>query len=243
MKKLTQLLGVFATGLISAAPLAGCSSTPDDTGTPMTTAGTGGTGAAGAAGATAAGGGTQLMGSAAYTILTGADAAPSATAAPAAWASATCSTCHGANGEGTIIAPEVRHTPSDYAHYVVRNGRPLPSAMIAFPAMSADPAKMPAISDLDLASVLTWLAGMPRPTTGEGLYKDFCGNCHGPKVATGGAVPVNVIGKMATEYVQKVRMGEGLDPSMRNGYMPKEDVVALTDAELALIQTYLMAKP
>jgi mono/diheme cytochrome c family protein len=242
MKKLTQFVGVFATGLISAATLAGCASTPDAS-TPMTTAGAGGTGGAGGAGGTGGATGTQLIGMAAYTIFTGADAAANPNPAPAAWASSTCSTCHGPNGEGTIIAPEVRHTPIDYAKWVVRFGRPSPSAMIAFPVTSADPLKMPAISDADLGLVLTWLAGMPRPTTGEGLYKDFCGNCHGPKFATGGAVPVNVIGKMATEYIQKVRMGEGLDPAMRNGYMPKEDVAALTDAELALIQTYLMAKP
>ena len=66
MKKLTQLLGVFATGLISATTVAGCSSTPDAMTAPMTTAGAGGTGAGGSTGA---GGGTQLTGPNAYTVL------------------------------------------------------------------------------------------------------------------------------------------------------------------------------
>jgi hypothetical protein len=40
----------------------------------------------------------------------------------------------------------------------------------------------------------------------------------------------------------KVRVGEGTDPGMRNGYMPQETIDKLTDAELGLIQQYLMAK-
>ncbi len=244
MKKLTQLVGVFATGLIWAAALGGCSATPDPVGTPMSTAGTGaggGAGAAGAAGTTGVAGGTQLTGADARTVLAVGEFTAGPTPAPAGWSSGGCVSCHGANGEGNVIGTEIRHTPTAYAKWVVRNGRPLPSAMVAFPPMSADP-KALVISEPDLDAVLAWLQQQPKPTTGVALYRDFCGNCHGPKVASGGAVPVNVIGKMKTEVTQKVRFGEGMDPSMRNGFMPPEDVASLTDVELGLIQDYLMSK-
>ncbi len=238
MKKLTQLLGVFTTGLISAATLAGCASTPDAS--TMTTAGAGGMAAGGTTGA---GGGMQLTGAAAYTLLKGADATPSATPAPAGWMTGGCYVCHGANGEGVAsIGPEIRHVPAAYANWVVRHGRPAPSLMVAFPLVAPNPQTL-AINDADLMAVVAWLDGQPKPTTGDGLYRDFCGNCHGPTTASGGAVPVSIIGKMATEISQKVRMGEGTDPAMRNGFMPPEDMAALTEPELDMIKAYLMAKP
>jgi len=205
----------------------------------MTTAGTGGGG--GTAGSTGAGGGTQLTGTKAYTVLAVGEFMAGPTPAPSGWSTGGCVTCHGSNGEGTVIGPEIRHVPVVYANWVVRHGRPLPSGMIAFPMVAPTTTDL-AINDTDLAAVLAWLDGQPKPTTGVGLYRDFCGNCHGPMTATGGAVPVSIIGKMATEITQKVRMGEGMDPAMRNGYMPAEDMNALTDAELGLIQAYLMAK-
>jgi mono/diheme cytochrome c family protein len=248
MKKSTQWLGVFAIGIISAAALSGCSA--QDPATSSNTAGTsaGGTGATG--GTTGTGGvaspGVQLTGPAAYTVLTGPDATAGATPAPAAWAAKGCSTCHGSNGEGvslgtTPFGPEIRHVPTTYGTWVVRHGRPSPSPMVAFPEVPA--AGTTDISAADLTSILTWLQGQPKPTTGEGLYKDFCGNCHGPKMGTGGVVPVSIVGKKMTDITQKVRMGEGIDPSMRNGYMPAEDMVSLTDAELGLIATFLGATP
>jgi mono/diheme cytochrome c family protein len=239
MKKSIQWMGVCAIAISSAAALSGCSSTPDPA--PMNTAGTsaGGSGAGGQSG-------TQLTGAAAYTVLTGADAMPGAMAAPAAWGAKGCSTCHGPNGEGVLIGttpfgPEIRHTPTAYATWVVRHGRPSPSPMIAFPEAPAP--MMTDISAADLTSILTWLGGQPKPMTGQGLYKDFCGNCHGPNAATGGVVPVSIVGKKMTDILQKVRTGEGADPGMRNGYMPAEDMAALSDAEVTLISQYLMATP
>jgi mono/diheme cytochrome c family protein len=241
MKKLTQWLGVCAIATISAATLSGCSSTPD----PATPMNTGGTSAGGASGTGGAAGGTQLIGAAAYTVLTAADAPAGATAAPGVWTSKGCVTCHGPNGEGVLIGtialgPEIRHTPATYATWVVRHGR-TGSGMVDFPTVPTD--KKTDITDADLMSILTWLEGQPKPTTPQGLYKDFCGNCHGPNTASGGAVAVSIIGKKTTDITQKVRMGEGADPSMRAGYMPAETMMALSDAELAQISTYLMATP
>jgi mono/diheme cytochrome c family protein len=157
-----------------------------------------------------------------------------------------CNTCHQANGEGFAqLAPEIRHTPVTYATWVVRNGRTwngVATSMVAFPMSSADP-KVLAISDADLTAVLTWLNTAPKPTTGAGLYKDFCGNCHGPMTGTGGIVPIKVVGLTRAAITQKVRMGEGTDPSMRNLYMPPHTTAELTDAELGMIMDYVMAAP
>lgn len=239
MKKLTFWVGVFATGLISTLTTTACSSTPDDTGT-KTTGGSGGSGAG--AGGTGTGGGkaTQLMPPATYTILSG-DAALPGTAMPPAKYTAICSACHQPAGQGFAnLAPEIRHTPAAYATWVVRNGRPNTS-MIPYPPTSADP-KVATLTDAELTEIVTWLEALPKPTTGQALYQDFCGNCHGPMNPTGGAVAVNVQGLLTAEYGMKVRTGEGMDPSMRQSFMPPETADKLTDAELGLIQTYLMAK-
>jgi mono/diheme cytochrome c family protein len=202
----------------------------------MNTAGATGTGGGATGGAT----GIQLTGANAYTQLSGADATPGA-AAPAVWDSKGCKACHGPNGEGTAqIGPEIRHTPTTYASYVVRNGRP-PFIMAQFPEVPA--AMKTDVSAADLTSILTWLQSQPKPTTPEGLYKDFCGNCHGPKMGTGGAVPITIVGKKMSEVTMKVRFGEGTDPSMRNLFMPIIDATLLTDAELAQIGTFIGATP
>lgn len=244
MKKSSHWVGVFAMGICSASVVAGCSAedpaTPP-TGTAGTSTGTGGSGGGSAGGATGGAKGVQLTGAAAYTILSGADAAANPTAAPAAWMGKGCNACHGANGEGTAqIGPEIRHAPASYATYVVRNGR-APFIMAAFPEAPA--MGKTDVSAADLTSILTWLGSMPKPTTPEGLYKDFCGNCHGPKMATGGAVPVGITGKKQAEVIQKVRMGVGTDPAMRNSYMPIIDAAALSDAELGSIMTFIGATP
>ena len=221
--KLTHWVGAFGTSLVVAISLSGCASTPDPTPAPS-----------------GSGGGTQLMGIPAFTILSATDAPAGPTPAPAAWTSAGCNVCHGTVGQGVnLLAPEVRHTPAVYAQWIVRHGR-AGTGMVDFP-LTAMPMKTP-LTDQELNDIIAWLEGQPKPLTGEGLYKDFCGNCHGPNMATGGNVPVSLIGKMATLITMRVRVGEGTDPAMRPGYMPPETTAALTDAELALIQQYLMAK-
>jgi mono/diheme cytochrome c family protein len=238
--KLTHWAGVFATGLISVSTFAGCSSTPDPG--PVGTAGTGNT-----AGAASGGGpqmGVQVTPPSSYIILSATDAVAGPTPAPAAWASAGCTTCHGSVGQGVaFLAPEVRHVPTNYANWVVRHGRSfngMPTGMVAFPPTSTDPLVTP-ISDADLTSVIGWLQGQPKPTTPQGLFLDFCGNCHG-KDGAGGIQPVRVLGETIATVNQKVRVGEGMDPAVRNGFMPPEDMTALTDAELAMIEQFIMAK-
>jgi mono/diheme cytochrome c family protein len=184
--------------------------------------------------------GVKLTGSSAYTLLSGADAAPGPTPAPAKYgtsAGAACYTCHGANGEGLSgLGPELRHTPPVYATAIVRHGRP-GTIMVPFPATSDKPEQT--LNDPELTEVLTWLGSLPRPTTPEGLYKDFCGTCHGPTNGNGGAVPYKVTGLAKTAVELTVRSGAGNDPTSRNTYMPKFDTTMLSDAELAQIQTFL----
>lgn len=232
MKRLYRL-GVIAI-VTSALPIAGCSDGPGESGT-MTTGGTS------AAGASTGGAGTQLLGFSAYTLLNAADA-PAGEAAPATYVSATCSTCHGEQGEGIeFLGPEIRHTPIDYATPIIRGGRLDPTGkqtgMVDFPA--APSGNKTVVSDSDLAAILGWLNGLPRPTTGKGLYRDFCGNCHGPNTPTGGAVPVAIGGKAASLVAAKVRAGVGADITMRGSFMPQFDPTLLTDSELTLIQSFI----
>lgn len=246
--KRSNWAGLVATSLLAVTTLGGCSDdappanaggTANAAGTPATTAGTG-TGGTPAAGGSATAGtspmtGTKLDPPNSYTYLTGADAAANATAAPAAYSSAAtaCNSCHGANGEGTnLIAPEIRHVSATYANWVIRNGRGF---------MSKFDTSM--LSDADMQSIIAWMDSMPKPATGDSLYKDFCGNCHGPTTGSGGAVPVKVTGLTMTQVTNAVRGGFGTDPSYRTAFMPKFEVAALSDAELALIQTFLGSTP
>jgi mono/diheme cytochrome c family protein len=230
MKKLTFWVGVIATGLISSLTTA-CSSTPDDGGNKGGSS-TGGTGATG--GSTGVGGGTQLAYPAYLTTLTGADATPGQPA-PAAYTAAGCNACHGANAEGTAVGPENRFTPKAYAVAAVRNGRlapnGTPSAMVAFGAGT--------LSDADLDAINVWQNSFPKPTSPQGMYKAMCGNCHGPNMPTGGSAPISIQGKSKMDVMMYVRNGNGTDPAKRAEYMPAFDAALLTDADLALIETYL----
>lgn len=249
MKKM-HWLGVVATSLISASTLAGCSG--DDAppvnagGSSSSTAGTGtsGTGTTAGTGTGGTGGGSsnvgvQLTGIPAYTILTAAEA-PAGAAPPAAYnGAAICGTCHGMNAQGTDgLAPEIRHTPAAFFKGVVRAGRKdhtgAITGMAAFPATS--------ISDADLDAVSAWVLALPKPTTGEALYHSMCGNCHGPKMATGGGSPIKIQGATVANVDKFVRMGgTGTDVNDRKTYMPAYDTTLLTDAELTLIKQFIGA--
>jgi mono/diheme cytochrome c family protein len=205
---------------------------------------TGGSSAGGAAGGSGGGAaaGTEkvapVIGPTGFAILAPADAMAGATAAPAKWGG-NCSACHGQQGQGTSsIGPEVRHIPVDFATSVIRNGRK--DANGGFTAMSAFKAE--AITDAELTELITWLNSGPKPTTGASLYKDFCGNCHGPSMASGGSTGVKILAGISGATVDgAVRNGVGTDVGQRTSYMPKFDTTLLTDAELALIKTYIGA--
>ena len=169
-------------------------------------------------------------------LLGCADPAAPATApadgAPAVYGSS-CALCHGKGAEGVAgLGPELRHAPAAYATWVVRNGR-VNTTMLAFPTTT--------VSDAQLGEIQTWLGAMPKPVSGQELYLDFCGNCHGPTGMGGSLLATYVTAKARADLEALVRSGEGNDPSMRFSYMPAEDITQLSDAELELIATFLGA--
>lgn len=211
-----------------ASLLVACSAEP----APSPGSGGGGGGAGtGGSGTTAGAGGSGKIDSTQFIILSGPSAAVGATPAPASYTK-NCINCHGNAGQGvTTLAPEIRHPPLAYFNYVTRAGR-AGSLMVPFTAT--------ALSDADMAAVHAWLAGLPKPTTGDQLYLDYCGNCHGPG-ALGGVIPLGVKGGNKADTMQVVRAGHGTDPSLRSEYMPAQGPEQLSDAELGMIADFLGA--
>jgi mono/diheme cytochrome c family protein len=149
---------------------------------------------------------------------------------------ALCSACHGANGEGTALGPELQHPVTGFSNWVVRNGRDsgsYPGPMIAY----ADTM----VTDQQLEEIWTWLGSLPQPTTGETLYLDYCANCHGAD-SRGGRVGKNIQEKGGElgDLTEKVREGEGgTNYAATAQYMPHWSTAQLSDDELALIAQHL----
>jgi mono/diheme cytochrome c family protein len=144
-----------------------------------------------------------------------------------------CAACHGAQGVGGQLGPEVQHPVRDYSNWVVRNGR----AMTTFPApMLAVPASE--LSDADLTKIWDYLDMPAQPTTGQALYADYCGNCHGADGKGGPTTRsiVNELGQLKAHVRQGAHPGEF---SMRREYMPAFAANRITDAELDLIYAYV----
>ncbi|HEX2878491.1 MAG TPA: cytochrome c, partial [Polyangiaceae bacterium] len=102
---------------------------------------------------------------------------------------AVCAPCHGSEGQGSPLGPELQHPVADFATWVVRSGR----ATTSYPAAMASFAPA-AVSDAQLDEIWAWLDGLPKPTDGQELYEDYCANCHGSD-ALGGRVGKNIDGK------------------------------------------------
>lgn len=146
-----------------------------------------------------------------------------------------CATCHGPTGEGTARAYELRHPVREYSTFVVRNGRP----GLEFPMSQMSAYDTSLLSDLQLEEILDFLSDMPQPTTGEGLYLDYCANCHGAD-ALGGVVGQDLDEKTFTDILTQVREGDGDNNyALRDMYMPSWTNAELSDAEVQLISDYL----
>ncbi len=144
-----------------------------------------------------------------------------------------CKLCHEDQGKGGVLAPEIQHPIRDYSSWVVRHGR----AMTTFikPMAIVAPDKLP---DADLALIWDYLDKPPQPTTGEGLYKDYCANCHGADGKGGPTMrPITMaLGKLK----QVVRAGTHLGEfDMRREYMSAFPASRISDAELDLVYTYV----
>lgn len=146
-----------------------------------------------------------------------------------------CAPCHGNDALGTALGYELRHPVRDFSNWVVRNGRPgdeFPdSAMANYAAATID--------DAALHRVWDYLDSFPQPDTGEGLYMDYCANCHGAD-ATGGVVGHNISDKEFDDILEEVREGKDLDtPGARMRFMPAWDASQLTDDELQQIADFI----
>ena len=147
-----------------------------------------------------------------------------------------CSPCHGNEGEGTPLGYEIQHPVRDYSTWVARNGRPagnpeLPgSVMVGYAPGTLD--------DATLTEIWDYLDSFPQPTTGEGLYLDYCRNCHGEDAA-GGITGVDIRPELG-EIFEKVREGEHVgDWANRAEAMPIFDESRLSDAEIQLIADHV----
>lgn len=145
---------------------------------------------------------------------------------------ARCAGCHGAEGEGTDRAPQLRFEAPDYASWVVRNGRVSTEFPVDMPVFDD-------VSDEQLEEILDWLSSFPAPTDGHGLYARYCGNCHGPD-ASGGVVGVDLWDD--TIDTDQVREGSGGSSfGSRRIFMPAWDVATISEGQLASIADYLAA--
>ncbi len=148
----------------------------------------------------------------------------------------TCSVCHGQGGEGVAgLGPEIRHVPDGYFQYVARNGRD------ANPDVALPMAGIPesSVSDSGLTEINAWLNSQTKPTTGQGLFADYCANCHG---VDGAGVAGKDVKMLVANIPTIVRAGA--NPGLYENaaeYMPSWTAEELTDAEVQLIVDYITA--
>jgi mono/diheme cytochrome c family protein len=184
-------------------------------------AGRGGSGAAGAD----AGGGSGMADAGSP-----ADAATDAAYSPIL-GYGICVPCHGPEGAGVPeMGPEIQHPVIDFSTWVVRNGRMHPAFKL--PMLKYGPDVLP---DAQLQGIFAFLASRPKPTTGAGLYKDYCENCHGAD-GKGGVTMRDISAAPVADFISDSRAGHHPGEfSNRREYMPKWTAAELSDAELRLI--------
>jgi mono/diheme cytochrome c family protein len=145
-----------------------------------------------------------------------------------------CSGCHGLEAEGSAIAYELRHPHDDFARWVIRNGRMSIEFQNQMPQFTPEQ-----LSDDELDRILEYLDSFPQPTTPEGLYLDYCRNCHGVD-ALGGVVGEELTEASLDEFFEKVREGEGgTNYGARTQFMPARTPDELSDAEIEAIFDYV----
>jgi mono/diheme cytochrome c family protein len=149
-----------------------------------------------------------------------------------------CASCHGAEAQGTSAGYELRHPSRPYATWVIRAGRPGDE----FPSSYMPGWGDQHLDELQLEELFDWLDAFERPTTGAGLYADFCANCHGPDAA-GGVSRSDIRGRDLERIIPPVREGLGGDGyGVRRSFMPATSADALSDAELEAIAAWLATR-
>jgi mono/diheme cytochrome c family protein len=147
---------------------------------------------------------------------------------------AVCVLCHGPEGAGTDKGPEIQHPVLDYSTWVVRNGRMHPTFKEPMPKFTIDQ-----VPDAQLEGIFRFLGMLQKPTSGAGLYKDYCLNCHGAD-ARGGVTMRDISAEPLATFIADSRSGHHAGEfSNRREYMPKWTAAELSDAELRLIFDYV----
>lgn len=199
------------------------------------TAGTTSTAGQGGASGSSSGGsaGATVNGGSASTGGVGGGAAGASAMDGATLYLTNCAACHGQQGVGGPLAPELQHPVRDYSTWVVRHGR----AMTTFPAPMLAVAS-DKLTDANLTSIWDYLSQPAQPTTGQALYLDYCGNCHGAD-GKGGPTARNILNEL-DGLKEQVRQGSHLGQfDMRREYMPAFSTTQISDADLDRIFTYV----
>ncbi|PZR11921.1 MAG: hypothetical protein DI536_16460 [Archangium gephyra] len=148
-----------------------------------------------------------------------------------------CGSCHGASGEGSELAYQIRSPVRAYASWVVRTGRDEHTY-----AAGMTPISTASLSDVQLNKVFDFLHGVEMPTDGQGLYTRFCGNCHGVN-GSGGRSDEDIFKDAADEpeeIEEAVREGHGRNKfSDAESYMPAWRRDELSAAQVKAITDYL----
>jgi mono/diheme cytochrome c family protein len=146
-----------------------------------------------------------------------------------------CASCHG-DGSGTEFGPTILNPVPGFATFVVRKGR----NEMGYAGGGMAPFDQTALKDPELAAIISYLGEAVKPTTGEGLYTRFCVNCHGAD-GKSGRVRKNIVGEIG-EIAEKIRQGNGgTNYGARTSYMPRWTAAEITDAEIALLRTYILS--
>jgi len=159
-----------------------------------------------------------------------------------------CLSCHGQLGAGITtpmnLGPEIQHPIRDYTRWVVRNGLPSVGYMEPmepwYPVDQPDKEMELILSDADMELIFDFLDKPPKPTTGQGLYNDYCANCHGADGLGGVTTRPVVSAEAIGQFAAVVRSGTHLGmQGSRTEYMPAFDQTILTDAEVQLMLDYV----
>ncbi len=146
----------------------------------------------------------------------------------------TCAGCHGAAGEGHDRGPQLRFPVVGYATYMTRNGRS--GRGFADPMPGYDHEE---VTDGQLSEMWGWLHSGRKPGDGAGLWKAYCGNCHGAD-GRGGPVGESVRGEGLGDWIEVTREGEGgRNYRSRGDYMPAWSSREITNDEIRLMYDYI----
>lgn len=194
-----------------------------------------GAGNAGRGGASGGGSAGRGGGSGAGSAGRGGNAGTSSGGSAGQTAFVVCVPCHGSDGTGVADkGPDIQHPVVDFSTWVIRNGRMHPDYLEAMPQFTTA-----LLSDANLQIILTFLAAFPKPTTGAGLYRDYCANCHGAD-AMGGVTMRPIATEPMTAFTTNVRSGHHPGEfSNRRDFMPSWTAAQLSDADIRLIFMYV----